>query len=215
MWLFLAFEGRQAPPFAPRLRDGKRRCVCRTCEAASVAICFASASRQASPFAPHLYRTRSLVLCACFPNDFALRNGARVGISESNMGKEWRFFVEKVKKRSARDSPANRFWRRHPDLNRGVRVLQTLALPLGYGAKPAPKRSRWGKNKNSAEIYDWSGKRDSNPRHSPWQGDALPLSYSRIIMIPRCAGGNNRARTCDPLLVRQMLSQLSYASELA
>ncbi len=23
--------------------------------------------------------------------------------------------------------------------------------------------------------------------------------------------GNNRARTCDPLLVRQMLSQLSYA----
>ena len=25
------------------------------------------------------------------------------------------------------------------------------------------------------------------------------------------SGGNNRARTCDPLLVRQMLSQLSYA----
>ena len=25
-------------------------------------------------------------------------------------------------------------WRRHPDLNRGVRVLQTLALPLGYSA---------------------------------------------------------------------------------
>ncbi len=24
-------------------------------------------------------------------------------------------------------------------------------------------------------------------------------------------GGHNRARTCDPLLVRQMLSQLSYA----
>ena len=26
------------------------------------------------------------------------------------------------------------FWRRHPDLNRGIRVLQTLALPLGYVA---------------------------------------------------------------------------------
>ena len=25
-------------------------------------------------------------------------------------------------------------WRRHPDLNWGMRVLQTLALPLGYGA---------------------------------------------------------------------------------
>ena len=27
------------------------------------------------------------------------------------------------------------FWRRHPDLNRGMKVLQTLALPLGYSAK--------------------------------------------------------------------------------
>src|SRR5262245_32865706 len=26
---------------------------------------------------------------------------------------------------------------------------------------------------------DWSGKRGSNPRHPPWQGGALPLSYSR------------------------------------
>ena len=26
---------------------------------------------------------------------------------------------------------------------------------------------------------DMSGKRDLNPRPSPWQGDALPLSYSR------------------------------------
>ena len=32
------------------------------------------------------------------------------------------------------------------------------------------------------------------------------LSYRAIFIC-----GNNRARTCDPLLVRQMLSQLSYA----
>ena len=25
-------------------------------------------------------------------------------------------------------------WRRHPDLNRGVKALQASALPLGYGA---------------------------------------------------------------------------------
>ena len=55
----------------------------------------------------------------------------------------------------------------------------------------------------------WSGKRDSNSRHLPWQGNALPLSHSRILF--KSIGGNNRARTCDPLLVRQMLSQLSYA----
>jgi hypothetical protein len=29
---------------------------------------------------------------------------------------------------------ARRRWRRHPDSNRGIRVLQTLALPLGYAA---------------------------------------------------------------------------------
>src|SRR5512138_1188111 len=25
----------------------------------------------------------------------------------------------------------------------------------------------------------WSGRRDLNPRRSPWQGDTLPLSYAR------------------------------------
>ena len=28
-------------------------------------------------------------------------------------------------------------------------------------------------------LKDWSGKGELNPRPSPWQGDALPLSYSR------------------------------------
>ena len=46
-------------------------------------------------------------------------------------------------------------WRRHPDLNWGIRVLQTLALPLGYSA-------------------DWSGLRGSNSLPPPWQGGALP-----------------------------------------
>ena len=31
-------------------------------------------------------------------------------------------------------------WRRHPDLNRGIKVLQTSALPLGYGATSSKKR---------------------------------------------------------------------------
>ena len=31
------------------------------------------------------------------------------------------------------------------------------------------------------QVTDWSGKGDSNSRPSPWQGDALPLSYSRLI----------------------------------
>ena len=37
------------------------------------------------------------------------------------------------------------------------------------------------------------------------------LNYRTVLLY----GGPNRARTCDPLLVRQMLSQLSYGSPLA
>ena len=48
-----------------------------------------------------------------------------------------------------------------PRFELGVKILQTSALPLGYAAL-------------------WSGRRDSNPRPSPWQGDALPLSHFRI-----------------------------------
>ena len=32
----------------------------------------------------------------------------------------------------------------------------------------------------------WSGKRGSNPRHLPWQGSALPLSYSRSLLTENC-----------------------------
>src|SRR5665647_1860177 len=36
-------------------------------------------------------------------------------------------------------------------------------------------------------LYDirieWSGRRDSNSRPSPWQGDALPLSHFRKIYL--------------------------------
>ena len=42
------------------------------------------------------------------------------------------------------------FWRRHPDLNRGIKVLQTLALPLGYSATSAAHGA--DKIKNSADY---------------------------------------------------------------
>lgn len=34
-------------------------------------------------------------------------------------------------------------------------------------------------SRRNEQARFWSGKRDLNPRPSPWQGDALPLSYSR------------------------------------
>ncbi len=35
--------------------------------------------------------------------------------------------------------------------------------------------------KLQVEHMNWSGRRDSNSRHSRWQRDALPLSYARLI----------------------------------
>ena len=32
------------------------------------------------------------------------------------------------------------------------------------------------------QAHNWSGRRDSNPRPSPWQGDALPLSHFRVVV---------------------------------
>ena len=32
-----------------------------------------------------------------------------------------------------KNDPTGRMWRYHPDLNRGIKVLQTFALPLGDG----------------------------------------------------------------------------------
>ena len=43
-----------------------------------------------------------------------------------------------------------------------------------------------------------------------WMGLEPTTSSVTLNYRAKC-GGNNRARTCDPLLVRQMLSQLSYA----
>ncbi len=32
------------------------------------------------------------------------------------------------------------------------------------------------------KLLVWSGRRGSNPRHPPWQGGTLPLSYARVLI---------------------------------
>ena len=56
-----------------------------------------------------------------------------------------------------------------PGFEPGIRVLQTRALPLGYSA--------------ILIIKKWSGKRGSNPRPSPWQGDALSTELFPHTML--------------------------------
>ena len=38
------------------------------------------------------------------------------------------------------------------------------------------------RNLDVDSFSNWSGRRDLNPRHQPWQGCALPLSYTRILL---------------------------------
>ena len=54
-------------------------------------------------------------------------------------------------------------------MNRGMRVLQTLALPLGYVTV-----WRTGAKAICSRPLLWSGRRGSNPLPPPWQGGALP-----------------------------------------
>ena len=56
-------------------------------------------------------------------------------------------------------------------MNRGIRVLQTHALPLGY-VTIGKKRRLLAKNKRL--FTSWSGRRGSNSLPPPWQGGALP-----------------------------------------
>ena len=67
---------------------------------------------------------------------------------------------------------------------RCIAILPSRQYLLGKSILP---RFPWLKTKKPRlvfprflELYSWSGKRDSNSRPQPWQGCALPLSYSRI-----------------------------------
>ena len=103
------------------------------------------------------------------------------------------------------------FWRCHPDLNWGVELLQSSALPLGYGtewSKAAPKngasdeaRTRYlhlgkvalyqmsytrmlpGRGCPSRALFGWCLRSESNQRHEDFQSSALPTELQRQIFL--------------------------------
>ena len=57
-------------------------------------------------------------------------------------------------------------------------------------------------------VFCWSGRRDSNSRHSPWQGDALPLSHSRILNFGRLGKSTLYRAVLPPLPQYKLFSTL-------
>src|ERR671931_938379 len=62
----------------------------------------------------------------------------------------------------------------------------------------------------------WSGRRDSNPRPSPWQGDALPTEPLPLdVATTRAGGAESQNRTGDTAIFSRVLYQLSYLGPMA
>ena len=78
------------------------------------------------------------------------------------------------------------FWRHHPESDRGIKVLQTSALPLGYGAlfKFCNALKKSAHQYSLGVLILWSGLRGSNPPPRPWQGRALPNELNPQMVPP-------------------------------
>ena len=80
-------------------------------------------------------------------------------------------------------------------MNWGVKLLQSSALPLGYGAE-----NIMGTN-NSAL---WSGLRDSNSPPPPWQGGALPDELNPHIWCFRTESNHRHGDFQSPALPTEL-----------
>ena len=98
-------------------------------------------------------------MCSAKPSRAAL---IRAACSFSNLS-----VLDFSKKKTHTVWCAFSFWRYRPDLNWRMRVLQTLALPLGHG-------TIWKSGTRGYVPDFWSGRRGSNSLPPPWQGGALP-----------------------------------------
>ena len=100
-----------------------------------------------------------------------------------------------------------REWRRRADSNRCIEVLQTSALATWLRRRATML---------SGSRRGWSGKRDSNPRPRPWQGRALPLSYSRVTgsLRQRHIVSRRRGPSTQPVASRSAVAASSGGTGL-
>jgi hypothetical protein len=98
--------------------------------------------------------------------------------------------------------PAREYMRQKMEATTGIEpvmaVLQTAALATWLRRLNIVPWTTERQVQRHPTI-SWSGRRDSNPRHSAWEADALPLNYSRV-------GGRYWIRTSDLFGVNEALS---------
>ena len=91
-------------------------------------------------------------------------------------------------------------WRHHPESDRGWGLCRPLPYRLAmvpcsvwiyaraarvvqyiWNLESLHKFVRHSGARRLCRTSFWSGRRDSNSRHLPWQGNALPLSHFRMV----------------------------------
>src|SRR5205809_1350432 len=88
-----------------------------------------------------------------------------------------------------------------------------LAAPRGFEPRFTDSKSAVLPLDEGAAVREesWSGRRDSNPRPSPWQGDALPTEpLPPETFRPPHGGAESQNRTGDTAIFSRVLYQLSY-----
>ena len=72
------------------------------------------------------------------------------------------------------------------------------------------------RRRGSGPRDEWSGRRDSNPRPSPWQGDALPTEpLPPERSVHPVGGAESQDRTGDTAIFSRVLYRLSYLGPMA
>ena len=104
------------------------------------------------------------------------------------------------------------------------RLLVRLAAPRGFEPRLTDPKSAVLPLDEGAEARslgwlpccrqqkrEWSGRRDSNPRPSPWQGDALPTEPLPLEdHAGQLFGAESQDRTGDTAIFSRVLYRLSY-----
>ena len=81
-------------------------------------------------------------------------------------------------------------------MERAKGKLSFIRATRGRWSPPVRSAADWRRGQAFGRIKKWSGRRGSNPRHSRWQRDALPLSYARLSISNSNSGfAANAART--------------------